>query len=172
MSTLRKILDKVLITICIALFMFMTIIGTYQIVTRYVFNAPSTMSEELLTFSFTWMGLLSATYVFGKRDHMRMSFLADKLKGRAAAALAILTELVTMAFAVGVLTYGGVAITQLTMTQVTASLSVPMGVIYIVVPICGVLTIVYNLLNIYDSTKALKTGVVETVGSEEKLEVE
>lgn len=59
----------------------MVCVGTYQIVTRYFFNSPSTVSEELLTYSFTWMALLAAAYVFGKRDHMRMGFLADKIEG-------------------------------------------------------------------------------------------
>ena len=38
----------------------------------------------------------------------------------------------------------------LTMTQVTASLGVPMGVIYTVVPLSGILIVVYSLLNIVD----------------------
>ena len=32
--------------VIIALFVFMTLIGSYQIVTRYFFNKPSTVSEE------------------------------------------------------------------------------------------------------------------------------
>lgn len=63
-------------------FAFMVIIGTYQILVRYIFNSPSTVSEELLTYSFTWMSLFAAAYVFGKREHMRMGFLADKLNKR------------------------------------------------------------------------------------------
>ena len=63
---------QVLGFVIIALFAFMTLIGTYQIVTRYFFNRPSTVSEELLTYAFTWMALLASAYVFGKRDHMRM----------------------------------------------------------------------------------------------------
>lgn len=74
---------KVIGVCIIALFAFMTLIGTYQIVTRYFFNRPSTVSEELLTYSFTWMSLLAAAYVFGKRDHMRMGFLADQITGPA-----------------------------------------------------------------------------------------
>ena len=38
MEAIRKLLDKCLITFCVFLFMFMTVIGTYQIVTRYFFN--------------------------------------------------------------------------------------------------------------------------------------
>ena len=42
---------RVLSIVIIFLFAFMTVIGTYQIVTRYFFNKPSTVSEELLTYS-------------------------------------------------------------------------------------------------------------------------
>ena len=77
MHNLRKGIMRVLGIAMIVLFVLMTVIGTYQIVTRYCFNRPSTVSEELLTYSFTWMALLASAYVFGKRDHMRMGFLAD-----------------------------------------------------------------------------------------------
>lgn len=84
MEAVKKIkngMNAVLSFLCIILFAFMVCVGTYQIVTRFVFNSPSTVSEELLTYSFAWMALLSSALVFGKRDHMRMGFWADKLTG-------------------------------------------------------------------------------------------
>ena len=95
MQTLHKIrtgIMKVLGVLIVALFILMTVIGTYQIVTRYFFKRPSTVSEELLTYSFTWMALLASAYVFGKRDHMRMGFLADKITGSARKCLEIAIE--------------------------------------------------------------------------------
>ena len=71
MNVLHKIregIDLVLSWACAALFALMVIVGTYQIVVRYFFNSPSTVSEELLTYSFTWMALLASAYVFGKRE--------------------------------------------------------------------------------------------------------
>lgn len=56
MSNLKNIMNKVLETVCVFIFAFITVVGTYQIVVRYVFNSPSTVSEELLTYSFTWLG--------------------------------------------------------------------------------------------------------------------
>ena len=50
METMHKVkagIMQVLGFVIIALFAFMTLIGTYQIVTRYFFNRPSTVSEEL-----------------------------------------------------------------------------------------------------------------------------
>lgn len=75
MHKLRAAIMKILGVVITLLFILMTLVGTYQIVTRYFFNRPSTISEELLTYSFTWMSLLASAYVFGKRDHMRMGFM-------------------------------------------------------------------------------------------------
>lgn len=150
LKSLRKGMNWVLSTACFLIFAFMVCLGTYQIVTRYFFGAPSTISEELLTYSFTWMALLASAYVFGKRDHMRMGFLADKVTGKARVALEVAIELLIIAFAVIVLIFGGISIMNLTMTQVTASLGIQMGIVYTVVPLTGILIVMYGVMNIVD----------------------
>ena len=153
METMLKIkagIMRVLSIVIIFLFAFMTVIGTYQIVTRYFFNKPSTVSEELLTYSFTWMALLASAYVFGKRDHMRMGFLADKISGSVKKYLEVTIDLLTFAFAGVVMVYGGISITKLTMIQTTASLRVPMGYIYVVVPVTGIIIMMFSLMNAAD----------------------
>ena len=129
METMLKIkagIMRVLSIVIIFLFAFMTVIGTYQIVTRYFFNKPSTVSEELLTYSFTWMALLASAYVFGKRDHMRMGFLADKLTGPVRKVLELCID---------------------------ASLRVPMGYIYVIVPVTGVLIMIFSVMNAIQVSK-------------------
>lgn len=63
---IRRAADRILGGINVFLFACMTVVGTYQILVRYLFNRPSTVSEELLTYLFTWMALLAAAYVFGR----------------------------------------------------------------------------------------------------------
>ena len=150
MHKVRAGIMRILGIVIICLFAMMTVIGTYQIVTRYFFNRPSTVSEELLTYSFTWMALLASAYVFGKRDHMRMGFLADKITGPARKGLEIAIDLLTFAFAGVVMVYGGISITKLTMIQTTASLRVPMGYIYVIVPVTGLLIMLFSLMNAAD----------------------
>ena len=150
LATIRKVMNTAIKFICIALFAFMVLIGTYQILVRYIFNSPSTVSEELLTYSFTWMSLIAASYVFGKRDHMRMGFVADKLSPDKLKVLNIILEMITIAFSSIVMVYGGISITKLSMTQKTASLGIPMGYIYLVIPISGILIVIYSVLNIID----------------------
>ena len=146
MEKLRNTINTILGWACVFVFAVMVVVGTYQIVVRYFFNNPSTVSEELLTYSFTWMALLSTALVFGKRDHMRMGFLADKVTGQKKKVLIIL-------FALVVMVYGGISIMKLTMTQITASLGVSMGLIYTIIPLSGILIVIYGIMNIIDLAK-------------------
>lgn len=150
LHNIRNILMKILGVCIVFLFVMMTVIGTYQIVTRYFFNKPSTVSEELLTYTFTWMALLASAFVFGKRDHMRMGFLADKVKGNAKKWLEVSIDGLTFLLAAVVMVYGGISITRLTMIQTTASLRIPMGYIYMIVPVAGVLIMIFSLVNALD----------------------
>ena len=145
---IRKTVNQILGGANVFLFACMTVVGTYQILVRYLFNRPSTVSEELLTYLFTWMALLAAAYVFGKREHMRMGFVADKLGQQKRVVLDVIIEGLIFVFAAIVLVYGGIQITSLTMAQKTASLGIPMGYVYCVVPLCGILIMGYSVLNI------------------------
>lgn len=129
----------------------MTVVGTWQILSRYAFGKPSTVSEELLTYSFAWMALLASCYVFARRDHMRMAFLADKTRGITRKILELTGDLLTFGFAAVVMTYGGIEITRLTMTQVTASLQIPMGYVYVILPVSGVLIMFFSFVNAMDT---------------------
>ena len=156
MSGLHKVRDIIMKVVGVAtavLFAFMTLIGTYQIITRYAFNRPSTVSEELLTYAFAWMALLASAYVFGKKDHMRMAFLADKVTGTPKKVMEIFIQFLIFAFAAVVMVYGGITITKLTMTQVTASLQIPMGYVYAMVPFSGILIMYFSLVNTLDVLK-------------------
>ena len=79
---------------------------------------------------------------------MRMGFLADRLRPRSRWILGIGAECLTMAFTAVVMVYGGIRITMLTMTQKTASLGIPMGYVYSIVPLCGALILVYSGMNL------------------------
>ena len=163
---IRNAMDSGLRICQIVLFGAMVMVGTYQILVRYLFNRPSTVSEELLTYAFAWLSLLGAAYMFGRQGHMRMGFLADKLTGKKRLALEVVIAALILAFAVIVLIFGGIRIMNLTMTQVTASLGIPMGTVYTVVPLSGALIVIYTVLNIID----LCAGRIELGDTEEAQE--
>ena len=157
MESLRKGLDKVLEFICCLLLALMTIFATWQVASRYIFNNPSTVTEELVLISFVWMGLLGAAYVFGKQEHMAMTFLFDKLSEKNQDKAKLFYEVVIMIFALLVLVFGGWNMSQLSMGQVSSSLQIPMGYIYLALPLSGITTVIYNVLNIFEILKKSST---------------
>ena len=54
--------------------------------------------------------------------------------------------------------YGGIEITKLTMTQVTASLQVPMGYVYAILPASGMLIVYFSFVNLLDTLGGRKEG--------------
>lgn len=156
MTEIRNFLNKIILGICVILFMFMTCVGTYQILVRYIFKSPSTISEELISYSFAWMSMFAASYIFGKRDHMRMVFFIERFNKDIQIKIGILTEIVVLLFAIEVLISGGAYITTLSITQTTPALGISMGYIYMVLPVCGIITAIYSILNIFDLMKKSK----------------
>lgn len=168
MNKVRKVLDQLMRGFNVAVFALLTIITTWQVASRYLFNAPSTWSEELSSYLFAWVTLSGAAYVFGKRDHMNIPIVVDMLPVKAQRIIAVLGEVVILIFALSIMIYGGISITSLTMGQQSSSLSVAMGVFYAAIPITGVFIAIYNVLNIYDLVKGNPIGqdIVETEGED------
>ena len=79
--------------------------------------------------------------------------MADKLTGTKKKVLELVIELIVLIFAASVMVYGGSTIMKLTMTQKTASLGIPMGIIYTVVPLSGIVIVIYAILNMIELFK-------------------
>ena len=148
MKQAKQILDKILCVICAALMAFMSILVVYQVFTRYILNNPSTFSEDLLTYAFVWMSLLSTALVFGDRDHMKLSILSDKVKGKSQIVLSIVTELIILVITCIIFLNGGKSFMDVGAMQVSPTLHIRMVYVYAILPIAGVIIAAYCILNI------------------------
>ena len=78
MEKLRNTLNKVLNLLAGLSMTVMVVLTTYQVIVRYIFNSPSTWSEELVGYLFGWSTMLGATIVSGERGHMNIPVLVDR----------------------------------------------------------------------------------------------
>lgn len=159
MRTVKKYLSKTLGCACALLLAFMSCVAVYQVVARYVLRNPSTISEDVLSYSFVWLSLLATALVFGERDHMRMSFLSDRAKGDMGVCLAVFSELLVMAVAVIVFLFGGKGFMGVGAMQVSPTLGITMDLVYAILPVSGVLIVAYAILNI---AELIRYGVGES----------
>ena len=153
MKQLRNALTHLLNGLAGLSFLAMVVLTCWQVVTRYLLQNPSSWSEELVSYLFAWMALLGASLVTSERGHMNIPVIVERMPGGLKMAFSIFAELVAFAVSAGSLVFGGVQLTSLAMGQMTSSLGVAIGVFYIVLPLCGVLNMVYTAMNIYDIVK-------------------
>ena len=156
MEKLRNTLNKVLNLLAGLSMTVMVVLTTYQGIVRYIFNSPSTWPEELAGYpqimheslDFGWSTMLGATIVSGERGHMNIPVLVDRFNPTMRKAFHIFAEVIAFLFSATILVFGGFQVSQLAMGQQTSSLGVAVGVFYWVMPICGVIILVYSVLNI------------------------
>ena len=79
MEKIRSVLNQALNLLAGLSMTVMVILTTYQVIARYIFNSPSTWSEELVGYLFGWSTLFGATIVSGERGHMNIPILVDRM---------------------------------------------------------------------------------------------
>lgn len=150
---IKTVLTKALNGVAGMSFIVMVALTCWQVFTRYVLKNPSTWSEELVSYLFAWMSLLGASIVTSESGHMNIPVLVDRLNQQMRSYMRILHELIALLFSLAILVYGGWQISRLAMGQMTSSLGVPVGIFYFVMPLCGVLNIIYTIINIAEIAK-------------------
>lgn len=150
--------DRVLGIVLIILMTTLVAAVSWQVLSRYLLQAPSSWTEELARFVLIWLGLLGAAYAYRTRAHLGLDLLAQQLSGAARAAMELFVALAIIAFAVAVMVTGGAKLVLLTqeLDQYSAVLGVRMALVYLVIPISGLLLVLYGLLNCLDSLAACR----------------
>jgi TRAP-type C4-dicarboxylate transport system permease small subunit len=147
MKKLANALDAILKPALIVLMAALVAAVSWQVISRYVFSAPSSWTEEVALFLLIWIGVLGAAYAFRTGVHLGLDVLPKKLTGVPAQVLKWLTLAAVVIFAVVVLVVGGGALVALTweLKQYSAVLGLPVAFVYSVIPLAGVLICVYAI---------------------------
>jgi TRAP-type C4-dicarboxylate transport system permease small subunit len=146
----RRSLDKVLEPILVAIVVFLVITVLWQVASRYILVSPSTVTSEIAKILLIWLTLLGAAWVVGQRAHLAVDLLIDKLSAPKAAGLQGLIHVIIAGFATALLIIGGSNLVYITLHlgQVTTVLQLPMGYVYVALPLSGVLMLIYSLCDI------------------------
>lgn len=147
---MRAKIDFLVGWVLILLMGVMTIDVLWGVFTRKVLGDQSSFTEELARFLLIWIGVLGAAYVAGQRKHLAIDLLPSKLTGRNRRRLMALINVIIILFALAVLVIGGIRYVFITfyLGQISPALQVPMGVVYLVVPISGFLVVYYKVLDL------------------------
>lgn len=147
----KKILDKILGSLLILLMATMLLSVLWQIFTRYVLNSPSSVTEELSRFTFIWMGILGAAYASGQKIHVTIDLLSPKLNEKQQRFVQTAIAVLIMLFCLLALVIGGGNLVYINhfLGQQSAALNLPLSTVYSVLPLGGVIIIIYKLIELF-----------------------
>jgi TRAP-type C4-dicarboxylate transport system permease small subunit len=153
--TIRETIDKILEWLLITLMSILVIDVFWQVTSRYVMNSPSSFTDELAGFLLIWVGLLGAAYVAGKREHLAIDLLIQKSSPQRKYILELIISAIVVLFAVTVLIIGGswLVYTRFYLSVRSAALGMPVGIVYLVLPISGILIAYFDIDNIIKMVK-------------------
>lgn len=146
---MRSIVDRIVSKVLIILMAIMVLNVLWQVASRYVMKTPSGFTDELAGFMMIWVGLLGAAYATGKGLHLAIDIVHEMISDQAKRSLFYLINILILLFAVSVLVIGGSRLVYLTiyLEQLSANLEVPLGYVYLVLPLSGILITFYSIDN-------------------------
>ena len=147
---IRKTINTILSRLLIAIMALMVVNVLWQVFSRYVLGTPSSFTDELARYLMIWLGILGAAYVSGQNAHVAIDFLPKKLNEKKQRKLKHLANLMILLFALFALVIGGSRLVFLTfvLEQYSPALKLPLSLVYLVIPLSGLLVIYYKTSDI------------------------
>lgn len=143
-------LDKVVAGSLVILMALMVLNVTWQVLSRYIVQNPSSFTDELSRYMLVWLGMLGAAYVAGKDQHIAIDLLPSRLVGKSKMKLMIFINIIVALFAFSVMVLGGINLVYITfiLGQKSATMQIPLAYIYTILPVSGLLVIYYQVFQI------------------------
>ena len=166
---LRNKIDKLLEIFLVLIMSVLVLDVVWNVISRYLLNAPSSFSVEIARYLLIWVGLFGGAYATGKKEHIAIELLPQKLQKKNPAkrrTLDIVIRILVSVFALLVLVIGGIKLVVITfmMNQVSPTMQLPLGYVYMALPLSGAFILFYSIHEIihglphYLKEKTMTTG--------------
>lgn len=133
-----------------ALFVGIGFIVFYEVVSRYIFNAPTIWVNEISRFLQIWATYLALTYSFHHKDLIRITFIYDKLGESGKKFLDFISFLFIIFFSSFVVFYGWIIAYDSFRVGRTSStiLDLPAFLTEFAIPICFAFLLIRTLMEV------------------------
>ena len=158
MKTAWKIFDTILNSILALCVLGIAVICLAQIFARFVVNSSLPWSDEACRYLFVITVSLGAGVCVRDKCLIAVDLIPLQLKGNVQFFYVLALNILVMCIAYVFLVYG-YQFAQMNMKQISSSLHIPMGVVYMVLSLSGLLIIISTLRNIVsDFMSRVKKG--------------
>lgn len=146
MGSLVTRINNVIRFIVIALLAVMVIAVFMQVIFRFFLDQPLAWTEELARYLLIWITFLGSAYAMSIKAHIGTEYIQKFLSARMNKVVLVVAALFSLVF-FAVMVQQGYLLATRSMTQTSPTLLVPMGYVYMMIPISGVLLIM-NVIHV------------------------
>lgn len=143
MDTVEKIMEVAAVilmaTICVVVFV--------GVVFRYGFRAPLGWIEEIARYSLVWVTYIGSYLALRRAKHLSIDVFVKAAPSRVRKALDVVSRLVTLPLFIVMVFYGAYYAFRF-MDQGTPYLELPLGYVYLILPVIGLLLVLEVCLQI------------------------
>lgn len=166
----NKILDNIEEGLCCVCLVIMTTLTFVNVVSRYVFSASLSFSEEITTYLFVLLSLLGAAIAAKRGAHLGFTLISEHVGAKAGRILSIISMALATTFS-GIICYFGyfMALKQFNKGQVTGAMQLPEWIFGSFVPIgAAFVTIRFaqNLIRVIRGKEVAHEDVLEEAKEE------
>lgn len=130
-----------------ALFLFLMVILVFmKVVTRVLIQSSFPWTEELSRYLMIWITFLGASIAFKYAAHIGVDLIVDKLPRRLKIVFQVIASAACLVF-FALLIVKGYELIGRSMIQSSPALNLPMGYVYAIIPISGILMSI-NLVDV------------------------
>ena len=142
----------------------MTVMIFLQVVYRYVLGESLSFSEELARYMFIWSVAMGSALALRTRSHIGVELLVERLPKSLGSYAKVLACVISLIF-YGMLIWYGFEMVFETMEQESPALEIPMGYVYLSVPLSAIVLFICEIKNVLDDLFGTK-GADESVKGE------
>jgi TRAP-type C4-dicarboxylate transport system permease small subunit len=144
---IKQLTARLLGTLSVAMFVVLVADVLWGVVTRYLLGSQAVWTEELARLLLVWLSMLGAALAYASRSHLGVDSLLIALDPFAERVATLASHLLILLFALGVMVYGGSALTleRWQAGQMLSALPMVKAWFYLSVPVSGVLIAIFSL---------------------------
>lgn len=141
MGTIISKINSLIRWIVIVLLAVMVVAVFLQVLFRFFLDQPLAWTEELARYLLIWITFLGSAYAMAIKAHIGTEYIQKFLSPLVNKIMLAVAAMISIFFFV-VMVQQGYVLAERSMTQTSPTLLVPMGYVYMVIPISGVLLII------------------------------
>lgn len=150
LKVISDVAEKICILLCIILTVIITFSAFMQVFSRFALGGAWKWTDEACRYCLVWLAMLGAALGVKRKAHLAIDVILNAMPTMLQKVIGCISLLAVTIFGC-ILVQAGLTLSKTVMQQKSAVMGLPMGIVYLAVPIFGVFLSLFSLVQFCES---------------------